>query len=47
MLDKTDVYGKEMSEKELGEYFGIKILRFEFSKPIENSFHLPADLSTE
>lgn len=28
----------EMSEKQLEEYFGIKIIRFQFSKPIKNIF---------
>lgn len=30
--------GEKLSKKELEKYFGIKILRFEFSKPIKNKF---------
>ena len=30
--------GEKLSEKELKKYFGIKIIRFEFSKPIKNKF---------
>ncbi len=33
-----DVNVEKMSEKELEKYFNIKIIRFEFSKPIKNSF---------
>ena len=30
--------GEKLSEKDLEKYFGIKIIRFEFSKPIRNTF---------
>ena len=30
--------GEKLSEKELEKHFGIKIIRFEFSKPIKNKF---------
>jgi len=29
---------KTLTNKELEKYFGIKIIRFEFSEPIENKF---------
>ena len=31
-------WGTELNEKELEKYFGIKVKRFEFSKPIKNEF---------
>ncbi len=30
--------GEKLSEKDLEKYFGIKVIRFEFSKPIKNKF---------
>ena len=31
-------WGTKLSEKELEKYFGIKVIKFEFSEPIKNEF---------